>query len=234
MATTAEAPKSYLTLGWKVDGGKDPPKFWLKDGKPGDQNDEHLVKVPAGSMGCHTAIIAQSGSGKSFFLGRLIEELILETESRCVILDPNADFRRLGVIVDKHRWENAAYDFDNDRGFLPHEASRDVFAERWNLISIRVEGGPGFSPGLLHLHWPSLSFEFLADEVEGMQRSDLYHCHEFVRAIAYLLELKHLPALPVPTSAPTGPELEQNELVTLSTAPLPYAPGCLPLGEFSS
>lgn len=214
MATTAETPESYLTLGWKVDGGKDPPKFWLKGGKPGDQTDEHLVKVPAGSIACHTAIIAQSGSGKSFFLGRLIEELMLETESRCVILDPNADFRRFSAIVDKHRWENAAYDFERNRGFLPHEASRDVFAERWNSIPIRVEGGPGFSPGLLYLHWPSLSFEFLADDVEGMQRSDLYHCHEFVRAIAYLLELKHLPVLPLPAPAPTDATSEQNELVT--------------------
>jgi|HubBroStandDraft_6_1064221.scaffolds.fasta_scaffold09049_3 hypothetical protein len=209
----AEAPKSYLTLGWKVDGGKDAPKFWVKDVKPGNQTDEHLVKIPANSMGCHTAIIAQSGSGKSFFLGRLIEELMLETQCRCVILDPNADFRRIGDIVDKSRWENAGYDFESDRGFLPHESSKDIFAQRWKLIPKRIEGGPGFSSGLLNLHWPSLSFEFLADEVEGMQRSDLYHCHEFVRAIAYLLELKHLPVLAVRSSPPTVPEPDQNKPV---------------------
>jgi hypothetical protein len=47
-----------------------------------------------------------------------------------------------------------------------------------------------------------LAFEFLADGVEGMQRSDLYHCHEFVRAIAYLLEIKHVPLVDVAAPAP--------------------------------
>jgi len=61
------------------------------------------------------------------------------------------------------------------------------------------------------LHWPSLAFEFLADGVEGMQRSDLYHCREFVRAIAYLLEIKHVPLVDVAASAP-GEGLDKEKI----------------------
>jgi hypothetical protein len=186
---SSEASTSYLTLGWKLDETGVVPKF--KPAPLGTEADKYLVRAPADAMGCHTAIVAQSGSGKSFFLGRLIEELLLETKSRCVILDPNADFRRVRKVVDKSRWEAPVYDYANHRGFLPHEPSKDVFAQRWKSISTLVQGGPQFSTRLL-LHWPSLAFEFLADDVEGMQRSDLYHCHEFVRAIAYLLEIKHV------------------------------------------
>jgi hypothetical protein len=209
---SSEMPKGYLTLGWRLDDSGVVPKF--KAGPLGAQTDEYLVRVPAASIGCHTAIIAQSGSGKLFFLGRLIEELMLETQSRCVILDPNADFRRVADIVDKRHWESPAYDFENHRGFLPHEASKDVFAQRWRHISKRVEGGPQFSARLM-LHWPSLSFEFLADDVVGMQRSDLYHCHEFVKAIAYLLEIKYVPSLFAAPAASTTSSDQKKALKSI-------------------
>jgi hypothetical protein len=192
--TEVQMEQGFLTLGWKVDLGLN-PRYWLRAGvKPGTQNHDDLVKIPARAMGCHTAIIAQSGSGKSYFLGRLIEELLLETKARCVIFDPNADFRRVSDIVDKARWEGAGYDHETHRGFLPHEATKDIFENRWTRVQKIIEGGPQFGGPRVLLHWPSLSFEFLADDVVGMQRSDLYHCHEFVRAVAYLLELKHLTA----------------------------------------
>jgi hypothetical protein len=196
---SSEASKSYLTLGWKLDETGVVPKF--KPAPLGAEGDDYLVKVSGAAMGCHTAIVAQSGSGKSFFLGRLIEELLLETKGRCVIVDPNADFRRVRKTVDKSRWEKPAYDYVNHRGFLPHEPSKEDFAQRWKSISTLVQGGPQFSIRML-LHWPSLAFEFLADGVEGMQRSDLYDCHEFVRAIAYLLEIKHVPLVDVAAPAP--------------------------------
>jgi hypothetical protein len=183
---------SNLTLGWKVDLGL-APKYWLKhDAKPGAQESEDLVRVPANTLGCHTAIVAQSGSGKSFFLGRLIEELLLETKSRCVILDPNADFRKVVAIIDKSYWDSAGYDHKNYRGFLPHEASRTDFSKRWRQIPIRVQGGPLFKGKgtRLRVLWTSLSYQFLSDDVVGMQQSDLYHCHEFVSAIASILEPK--------------------------------------------
>ena len=36
--------------------------------------------------------MGQSGSGKSFFVARLIEEVILNTAARVIIVDPNGDW----------------------------------------------------------------------------------------------------------------------------------------------
>jgi DNA helicase HerA-like ATPase len=43
----------------------------------------------------HTFLCGQSGSGKTFALGVILERLLLETDLRIVILDPNSDFVRL-------------------------------------------------------------------------------------------------------------------------------------------
>ena len=43
----------------------------------------------------HTFLCGQSGSGKTFALGVILERLLLETDLKIVILDPNSDFVRL-------------------------------------------------------------------------------------------------------------------------------------------
>jgi hypothetical protein len=146
-------------------------------------------------MGSHTAIIAQSGSGKSFFLGRLIEELMLQTRSRCVVFDPNADFRKVYEPKLAKLWEKAAYDPPNRCDGLPHEASREEFATRWSKVQIRIKTGVGkqdanFQP--LQLWWPSLSMEILAEDVDPLLRTDLYHLHSFVQALEPLIRVKNL------------------------------------------
>src|SRR4051812_32730942 len=56
--------------------------------------------LDAGGFNRHTFLCGQSGSGKTYALGVLIERLLLETGLRVVILDPNSDFVRLGDIRD--------------------------------------------------------------------------------------------------------------------------------------
>lgn len=190
MASTesSKAP-SLLTLGWQVNTKLDP--LYLLDGeaKPGLPTNEMLVRVPAGAAGAHTAIIAQSGSGKSFFLGRYIEELLINTKARCVILDPNADFRRVHEVEDAGLWTDAA----RRKGKLTHEVSRGDFESLWSNISVKIRTGvelPGKNYEKLQLEWRSLSVEFLAEDVAPMQRSDLYHCDSFVKDLGRLLNLK--------------------------------------------
>jgi DNA helicase HerA-like ATPase len=50
----------------------------------------------AGGFGRHTFLCGQSGSGKTYALGVILEQLLLGTELRMVVLDPNADYVRLG------------------------------------------------------------------------------------------------------------------------------------------
>jgi DNA helicase HerA-like ATPase len=52
--------------------------------------------LDAGGFGRHTFICGQSGSGKTYALGVLLERLLMETRLRVVVLDPNSDYVRLG------------------------------------------------------------------------------------------------------------------------------------------
>ena len=52
----------------------------------------------AGGFDRHTFLCGQSGSGKTFALGVILERLLLETDLKIVILDPNSDFVRLDRI----------------------------------------------------------------------------------------------------------------------------------------
>jgi uncharacterized protein len=54
--------------------------------------------LDAGGFDRHTFLCGQSGSGKTYSLGLVLERLLLETELRIVVLDPNSDFVRLGQV----------------------------------------------------------------------------------------------------------------------------------------
>src|SRR5271156_4722063 len=104
MASMGHEVAGHLILGWQVNPTL-APRYWLDPtAQAGGQSEQDLVRVPAEALGSHTAIVAQSGSVKSFFLGRLVEELLLQTKARCIIFDPNADFRRIAEPVSADRW----------------------------------------------------------------------------------------------------------------------------------
>jgi uncharacterized protein len=52
--------------------------------------------LDAGGFDRHTFLCGQSGSGKTYSLGLVLERLLLETDLRIVVLDPNSDYVRLG------------------------------------------------------------------------------------------------------------------------------------------
>jgi DNA helicase HerA-like ATPase len=54
------------------------------------------LALDGGGFDRHTFLCGQSGSGKTYGLGVLLERLLHETDLRIVILDPNSDFVRLG------------------------------------------------------------------------------------------------------------------------------------------
>jgi DNA helicase HerA-like ATPase len=89
-----------------------------------------LVPIPLSSekFSKHTAILAQSGSGKSFFLGRLVEELLLKTECKVLILDPNSDFVRI------HEVEKGAWEDDGLKPWFTTEDTLEKFERGWNGI----------------------------------------------------------------------------------------------------
>lgn len=184
-----------ITLGWKVSDTWE-PLFWLSSKpKVGTQDASHLVQVQAKYLAGHTAIIAQSGSGKSFFLARLIEEILLHTKARCIIFDPNADFKKFYEVEESNLWKKALYDRDKRIGRLPHEKSKKDFSDKWDKIQKRIKSRD-FRIVLnkhqeeLKLDWPSASVEFIAEDSDPIIRNELYHCHKFTEAIYMLTTLK--------------------------------------------
>ena len=57
------------------------------------------ANLRASGFNRHTFLCGQSGSGKTYALGVLLERLILQTDLRVAVLDPNADFVHLGRTV---------------------------------------------------------------------------------------------------------------------------------------
>ena len=56
--------------------------------------------IDAGGFNRHTFLCGQSGSGKTYSLGVILERLLMETTLRVVILDPNSDYVRLSEVRD--------------------------------------------------------------------------------------------------------------------------------------
>ena len=61
---------------------------------------EPPAMLNAAGFGRHTLVCGQSGSGKTYTLGVVLERLLLETDLRIAILDPNSDYVRLGELSD--------------------------------------------------------------------------------------------------------------------------------------
>jgi DNA helicase HerA-like ATPase len=82
---------------------------WLAETRPrraaldvGELASEPGVRfqLDAGGFDRHTFFCGQSGSGKSYALGAVLEQLLLETSLRIVVLDPNSDFVHIGSLRD--------------------------------------------------------------------------------------------------------------------------------------
>ena len=54
--------------------------------------------LDAGGFNRHTFMCGQSGSGKTYSLGLVLEQLLVGTSLRMVILDPNSDYVRLAEV----------------------------------------------------------------------------------------------------------------------------------------
>jgi hypothetical protein len=149
-----------------------------------------MVRIPTKKMDKHTVIIAQSGSGKSFFLGRLVEEIMIKSKARCLILDPNGDFRKI-YKIDEELWRPnqplvKKYDIKTGKGKLTLE-TKDKFAEKWAPVMddfiIKTNRVPKESNAEeLKVWWPSISLEFLIQS-DNPRSTEMFHCHNWAKEL---------------------------------------------------
>jgi DNA helicase HerA-like ATPase len=122
------------------------------------------VKVPLRASGFdrHTFLCGQSGSGKTFSLGVMLEQLLLQTDLRLVVLDPNSDFVALGTLRDG-------------------EGIDDRLAGRYRAAtsSLRVARSPGHAGQAgsdVRIRFSDLT---RAEQAEVLQLDPLAACEEF-------------------------------------------------------
>ena len=76
---------------------------------------DHAARLDAGGFDRHTFLCGQSGSGKTYSLGLVLEQLLTQTGLRMIILDPNSDYVRMARVradadpaADTERYRAAA------------------------------------------------------------------------------------------------------------------------------
>jgi len=116
----------------------------------------------------HTLIVGQSRSGKTQAARRILEEVLLWTDARVVVLDPNADFRFLTQPDPKN-----------------HEVRTGTFRDSWKQVvaGIRVAGQrPRLPWGIA---WGELSQEEMAAFLGLRPKDHFSDYRHLVRHIRY-------------------------------------------------
>jgi hypothetical protein len=120
-------------------------------------------------IAAHTLIVGQSRSGKTTAARRLVEEILIWTDARVVILDPNADFRFLREI-----------DAKLDRAVPENEA----FVAKWADIAKEIEiAAP--DGGAWGIKWSQLSEKEMAAFLGLTGASDFGEYRHFDRHFKY-------------------------------------------------
>jgi Helicase HerA, central domain/Zonular occludens toxin (Zot) len=128
-------------------------------------DDKTPIKIDPDGLLYHTLIFGQSGSGKSFLIARLLEEILLHTRARILIVDPNGDFRR--IFSPSGIWNNDDFKptFSTLLKQLPSGFDEEQkFKDTWSMLRFIILN-PGLASPIdtknvlqrrLLVHWDSL------------------------------------------------------------------------------
>jgi hypothetical protein len=135
------------------------------------------VLLRANGFDRHTFLCGQSGSGKTYALGKIIEQLLLETDLRIVILDSNSDF----VNLDKPRLlSGSSEDEDHESVGLYREAIRQLQITRPKGLA-RSPSSP------LHIMFSDLKPHEQEAVLKLNPLDDREECHQFWNTVIQLI-----------------------------------------------
>jgi DNA helicase HerA-like ATPase len=103
-----------------------------------NESPEVAARLIPGRFNRHTFWCGQSGSGKTYALGVVLEQLLVATRLPMVIFDPNADFVRLRELrAGEDTPEQAALGSRRIRVLRPEQAGADPLRVRFTDLSMR-------------------------------------------------------------------------------------------------
>ena len=143
--------------------------------------------LDAGGFDRHTFLCGQSGSGKTYSLGLVLERLLIETDLRIVILDPNSDFVRLGNVRDG-----------------ADEALASRYGGVAGAVSVRSRGNAG---GPLQLAFPELD---PATQAAVLRLDPIADREEYSALVAALDEWRPSTLVDLATSGDDGRRLVER------------------------
>jgi hypothetical protein len=125
-----------IIIGWELNED-DHPMAWNRAAPPNLSALEpaEIVAVDSSDLQYNTCILARSGAGKSYLLGRLLEEIVFRTHINITILDPNADYVRLYETVAP---QDGSYDPASRFGYLPTEPTSNEFRDHLNMQAFEL------------------------------------------------------------------------------------------------
>jgi Helicase HerA, central domain len=158
----------------------------------------------------HTLVVGQSGSGKSFFVARVIEEIVLATSARVLIIDPNGDFRSLSQASPPEFWSTNKFAkrFEELRGISKRKRIYDdeeTFRTAWaGRRFLNLHPDPKLLPDdtemslcrRLVLHWDELDADyrqFLLDGVGHISPRTMLGLEACVKNAKWAAEEERLP-----------------------------------------
>lgn len=80
--------------------------------------DDPGVSAPliAKGLGRHTFVCGQSGSGKTYAMGKILERVLQDTDLRLVVVDPNSDYVHLGELLPREETGLSAEEYAAAQG----------------------------------------------------------------------------------------------------------------------
>lgn len=167
-----------------------------------------IVPIDENDLRYHTVVIGQSGSGKSYFVTRLLEEIVLNTLGRVIVVDPNGDFSSFYLARENSYWEgpkSAELRHLKEQGSLYDESI--AFTELWDRKCFQILGTSTkrkIAYGHTNIGHLKIYCHPLRTSRIFFWISILYKIRSFIRAQLYVVIL----SLVVKRTFPTEPTLE--------------------------
>jgi len=182
-------------------------------------NGDGPVALNMPGVAAHTAVFAQTGAGKSFLVGRYLEEILLKTRAKVVILDPNSDFLKFGQPSTARdegfapKWKSIPVDILSNRdpaSVSPdgHECIRRVVIDWSGLSPLEQCRYLGFSGALDYQEFITVA---LANRVAGADKAH-YTLHDFLATLRQMRDhVRFNGERDTPSTAPM-PDIDWNLL----------------------